>query len=115
MAKDYYEVLGVPRTATQEEIKKAYRKLAKQYHPDVNKNDKKAEEKFKEVSQAYDVLGDEEKKKKYDQFGQWSDQGGFDPRHQAYRTYTWTSGAPGGGGGRSGSEFDMGDIFENIF
>ncbi|HEX5037995.1 MAG TPA: DnaJ C-terminal domain-containing protein [bacterium] len=111
MAKDPYEILGVARSASQDEIKKAYRKLAKQFHPDVNKGDKKAEEKFKEVSQAYDVLGDEEKRKKYDQLGSWADQqGGFDPR-QAYRTYTWTSG-PGQPGG---AEYDMGDIFESVF
>lgn len=120
MAKDPYEILGVARTASQDEIKKTYRKLAKKYHPDVNKGDKAAEEKFKEISQAYDVVGDEEKRKKYDQFGQWAEQGGFDPRHQAYRTYTWSagggSGGPGGPGGRGGgAEFDMNDIFENIF
>jgi DnaJ-class molecular chaperone len=111
MSKDPYETLGVVRSASQDEIKKAYRKLAKKYHPDVNKGDKTAEEKFKEVSQAYDVLGDEEKRKKYDRLGQWAEKGGFDPRRQAYRTYTWTSGAGQGGG----PEVDMGDIFENIF
>lgn len=114
MPKDYYEVLGVPRSASQDEIKKAYRRLAKKHHPDVNKNDKKSEEKFKEISQAYDVLGDETKRKTYDRFGQSAENGGFDPRHQAYRTYTWTSGAGGQGQG-GGAEFDMGDIFENIF
>jgi DnaJ-class molecular chaperone len=113
MPKDPYEILGVARSASQDEIKKAYRRLAKKYHPDVNKGDKSAEEKFKEVSQAYELVGDEEKRKKYDQFGQWAEQGGFDPRHQAYRTYTWTSGGQGGGGG--GAEFDMNDVFENIF
>jgi molecular chaperone DnaJ len=69
MAKDYYQVLGVPRGADPKEIKSAYRKLARKYHPDVNPNDKSAEAKFKEVSEAYEVLGDEEKKKLYDQFG----------------------------------------------
>ena len=63
--RDYYEVLGVGRNASAAEIKKAYRKLAKKYHPDTNPNDKQAEEKFKEVSEAYDVLGDEEKRKMY--------------------------------------------------
>ena len=62
--KDYYKILGVDKNATQDEIKKAYRKLAKKYHPDVNKNNKEAERKFKEVNEAYEVLGDEEKKKK---------------------------------------------------
>lgn len=112
MAKDPYETLGVARTASQDEIKKAYRSLAKKYHPDVNKGNKAAEEKFKEVSQAYEVVGDEEKRRKFDQLGQWGEQGGFDPR-QAYRTYTWTSGSPGGG--NAGPEFDFGDVFENIF
>lgn len=112
MAKDYYEVLGVPRSASQDEIKKAFRRLAKKYHPDMNKGDKRAEERFKEISQAYDVIGDPDKRKKFDRFGQWAEQGGFDPGHQAYRTYTWTSGKPGGA---KGPEFDLGDIFENIF
>src|SRR5438046_1257131 len=70
MAKrDYYEVLGVSRTATAEEVKKAHRKLVRQYHPDVNKNNKASEEKFKEAQEAYDVLSDPAKRKAYDQFG----------------------------------------------
>ena len=67
--RDYYEVLGVSRDADQAAIKKAYRKLAKKYHPDTNAGDPGAEEKFKEVTEAYQVLGDEEKKKLYDEFG----------------------------------------------
>ena len=65
--KDYYKVLGVERSATQDEIKKAYRKLAVKYHPDKNPGDKAAEEKFKEISEAYQVLGNEESRKKYDE------------------------------------------------
>ncbi|HHY59980.1 MAG TPA: DnaJ domain-containing protein, partial [Clostridia bacterium] len=76
MAKrDYYEILGVPRDATQEEIKKAYRKLARQYHPDVNPGNKEAEEKFKEITEAYEVLSDEKKRAQYDQFGHAGDHG----------------------------------------
>ena len=115
MARDYYEILGVPRTATQDDLKKSYRRLAKKFHPDVNKGNKQAEEKFKELSQAYEVLGDTDKRKKFDQFGQWAEQPGFDPSRQARRSYTWSSGGPTSSGGGRGPEFDLGDIFENIF
>ena len=87
--RDYYEVLGVDRNADEAAIKSAYRKLAKKYHPDVNPGDKEAEQKFKEASEAYAVLSDPEKRRKYDQFGhaafdQGAGGGGFgggDPRH----------------------------------
>lgn len=69
MSKNYYDILGVSKTASADEIKKAYKKLAMKYHPDRNKGDKEAETKFKEVNEAYQVLGDAEKKKNYDQFG----------------------------------------------
>lgn len=93
MAKrDYYEVLGVPKNATEDEIKKAYRKVALKYHPDRNPGDKAAEEKFKEAAEAYDVLHDPEKKKQYDQFG-------------------FNGPAGGGFGGFSGTSMDMDDIF----
>ncbi|MEO7716700.1 MAG: J domain-containing protein [Capsulimonas sp.] len=83
--KDYYKILGVPKTATEQEIKSAYRKLARQHHPDVNAGDKSAEDKFKDVGEAYDVLGDADKRSKYDQYGdQWK---------------AFGQGGPSGGGG----------------
>lgn len=102
--RDYYEVLGVDKTATEDEIKKAYRKTAKQYHPDLHPGDKEAEEKFKEANEAYEVLSDAEKKAKYDRFGH----AGVDPNYGA---------GQGGYGGFNGQgfDFDLGDIFSNIF
>ena len=103
--RDYYEVLGIGKNATDAEIKSAYRKLAKKYHPDLNPGDKEAEEKFKEVNEANDVLSDPEKRKRYDQFGF----AGVDPNYAA---------ANGGGAGGFGGGFggvDLGDIFGDIF
>jgi curved DNA-binding protein len=78
--KDYYATLGVPRDASEEDIKKSFRKLARQYHPDVAKDKKTAEEKFKEINEAYEVLGDPQKRKKYDELGaNWKDGAGFQP------------------------------------
>ena len=75
--KDYYQSLGVPRNASDADIKKAFRKLAREYHPDVAKDKKKAEEKFKEINEAYEVLSDAEKRKKYDELGpDWQQRGG---------------------------------------
>lgn len=95
--KDCYEILGISKSATDEEIKKAYRKKAKQYHPDANPGDKEAEEKFKEANEAYSILSDPDKKAKYDAYGY----AGVDP----------SAGGGGFGGGFSGG-FDMGDIFD---
>ena len=81
--RDYYEVLGVPKSASEQEVKSAYRKLAMKYHPDRNPGDKQAEEKFKEAAEAYGVLGDPERRRRYDQFGHAGVTGpgaqGFDP------------------------------------
>jgi molecular chaperone DnaJ len=93
--RDYYEILEVPKSATQDEIKKAYRKKAIQYHPDKNPDDKSAEEKFKEAAEAYEVLGNEEKRKRYDQFG-----------------HAGVGGASGGGYG--GANMSMDDIFSQF-
>lgn len=111
--KDYYGTLGVKKTATADEIRKAFRKAARKYHPDVNPGDKKAEEKFKEISEANDVLSDEKKRKIYDQFGFYSDN--IDPAAaEAAAHGGFGGGFPGGGrarsGGRAGQEvpFDFG-------
>ena len=103
--RDYYEVLGIGKNATDAEIKSAYRKLAKKYHPDLNPGDKEAEEMFKEVNEANDVLSDPQKRQRYDQFGF----AGVDPNYAA---------ANGGGAGGFGGGFggvDLGDIFGDIF
>ncbi len=132
--KDYYATLGVKKTATPEEIRKAFRKLARKYHPDVNPNDKKAEEKFKEISEANDILSDEKKRKVYDQLGFYSDQ--IDPAQaEAYARqqhmggrgqgmpvdfdgfdfsgFQGTGGGPQAGGSASWGSFK--DIFSGIF
>ncbi len=135
--KDYYKVLGVDKKASKDEIKKAYRKLAKKYHPDLNKGDAKSQEKFKEVNEAYEVLGNEEKRKKYDMFGSnYNFQGGqnFDPNAYDFggfggfgnfgknsNTYTYSSDGSGGfsdffnaffSGGQSGGGFS--DMFSGF-
>jgi molecular chaperone DnaJ len=120
--RDLYGDLGVKRTATAEEIKKAYRKLARKYHPDVNPGNREAEEKFKRVSFAYDALSDAEKRKAYDEFGMDGLQAGFDPdrarefkRAQSYGGFA--RGAGGFGGGDEGAQFGGGrySSFEDIF
>ncbi|MCP5506435.1 MAG: molecular chaperone DnaJ [Chlamydiales bacterium] len=114
---DYYQVLGVPRDASQDEIKKAYRKLALKYHPDKNKDNPDSEKKFKEVSEAYEVLSDEQKRQMYDQYGADALKGGgmgggagFSSMEEALRTFM---GAFGGGGGPGGPGGDT--IFDSFF
>src|SRR5216684_4970767 len=105
--KDYYGVLGVKKTASQEEIRKAFRKLARKYHPDVNPNDKKAEEKFKELSEANDVLSEPKKRKIYDQLGLYSDN--IDPAAaEAYARGGGFAEGPQSGGAGQGVPFDFG-------
>ncbi|MDX2003347.1 MAG: J domain-containing protein [Chitinophagales bacterium] len=117
--KDYYQILGVSKTATADEIKKVFRKLAKQYHPDKNPGDKKAEERFKEMSEAYEVLSDPEKRKKYDQLGAnyqaYKNAGGAG--EEFWQQYT-QQGQQGRGQtfyGGQGESFDFSDFFQNIF
>lgn len=119
MAEDLYKLLGVPRSASEADIKKAFRKLARKYHPDVNPNDKSAEEKFKQVSNAFEVLGDPKKRKLYDELGEDAAKIGYDEKKaEAYRQYKAAAAA---GGGRGGVDFggaegvDFGDLFGDLF
>ena len=118
--KDYYAILGVPRTASEDELKKSFRKLAREYHPDVAKDKKTAEEKFKEINEAYEVLSDAEKRKRYDEFGpNWKAGADFRPppgwdQSAGRRTHR------GGGAGHPDYEFQFGgtgfsDFFETFF
>src|SRR5499433_2952100 len=118
--KDYYEILGVPRTASEAEIKKAFRKLAREYHPDVAKNKKQAEEKFKEINEAYEVLGDSAKRKKYDELGpNWNAGADFRPP-PGWESFTGGRSYSGRGTRGEDYEFHFGgtgfsDFFEQLF
>src|SRR3954453_126460 len=110
----YYEVLGVNKNATEEEIKKAYRKLARKYHPDLNPKDKEANRKFQQINEANEVLSDPEKRKKYDQYGKdWKHAEEFEKARQSKAS----SGgfAEGGSFTAGGSETDFSDFFESMF
>jgi curved DNA-binding protein len=110
--KDYYKILGLDRKASEREIKQAYRKLARQYHPDVNPGDKTAEEKFKQINEAYEVLSDKEKRKKYDKYGdQWQYADQFE-QAQRQQAPGWDFG--GGGTRVYYTEGDFGSLFDDI-
>jgi curved DNA-binding protein len=123
--RDYYAVLGVPRTASEKDIKTAYRKLARKHHPDVNPGDKKAESQFKEIGEAYSVLSDPEKRKKYDRWGhdwekieQAQAAGVNFGGRPGSRTYSWSTGPNGGAAGGTQFNFeseDLGGLFEQLF
>lgn len=119
--KDYYKILGVDRNADADAIKKAYRKLARQHHPDVNKNNKQSEERFKEINEANDVLSDPEKRKVYDQLGanyQQYRQNGGDPRNYDWSQWAQQPGAQNAGGRTGGvnyEDIDFSDLMGSIF
>ncbi len=120
MAKDYYEILGVKKDASRDEIKKAYRKLARKWHPDINPGNKDAEQKFKEISSAYDCLGNDEKKKLYDEFGEDSLRAGFDDKkareYKQWGAYSQEAASEGGTGGQGYGRYQSyEDIFGDLF
>jgi molecular chaperone DnaJ len=117
--KDYYKILGLSRNASEKEVKQAYRKLARQYHPDINPGDKTAEARFKEINEAHEVLSDAEKRRKYDQYGdQWQYADQFEKAKQQQGTRFWDFNQAGGGASSEQFQFDegdMGSIFGDLF
>src|SRR5689334_24967819 len=110
--RDYYNILGLQRSASRDEIRKAYRKLARKYHPDINPGNKEAEEKFKDVSVAYEVLSDPEKRKLYDEFGEAGLASGFDAeKARSYQQWRQQSSRAGGASDHSFNMEDLGDLF----
>jgi len=119
MAEDYYQILGVSKSATDAEIKKAYRRLARKHHPDVNPGNKSAEEKFKQVSGAFEVLSNPQKRKLYDEFGEDAAKIGYDEKKaetlRAYRQAAQSGGGRVPFGGEGPGDFDLGDLFGDLF
>ncbi|WP_298613483.1 J domain-containing protein [uncultured Odoribacter sp.] len=117
---DYYKILGVNKNASQEDIKKAYKKLARKHHPDLNPSDPDAQRRFQEINEANEVLSDPEKRKKYDQYGEnWKHAEEFEKQRQQYGQYQGQGGAGGGGYWSSGGGFsgdgEFSDFFESLF
>src|SRR5215475_7555845 len=110
---NYYQTLGVERSASQDDIRKAYRKLARKYHPDINPGNKDAENKFKDLSVAYDVLSDEKKRKLYDEFGEAGLASGFDA-DKARSYQQWHEQSARAGGGYEFTTDDLGDLFGDL-
>ncbi|MBI2766774.1 MAG: J domain-containing protein [Chloroflexi bacterium] len=117
MAKDFYDALGVSRTASDKEIRSAYRKLARKYHPDVTPNDRAAESRFKEVTAAFEVLSDAEKRKKYDKYGdRWEQADQIEEMQKRQSAASWARNGPGSGTSFEASGLgDFGSIFDNLF
>lgn len=119
---DYYKILGVDKNASQDDVRKAYKKLARKHHPDLNPNDPDAKRRFQEINEANEVLSDPEKRKKYDQYGEhWQHADQFEAQQQQQRQYQRQYGGSGGGdfwssgGGFSGDEGEFSDFFESLF
>lgn len=114
MKRDLYEALELPRTATEDELRKQYRKLARAYHPDHNPGDTASEQRFKEIAVAYEILSDPQRRKAYDEFGEASLAQGFDP-DRAREHARWQRAAAGHGGSAFGADVDIGDVFADLF
>lgn len=115
MAKSYYEILGVPRNATEKEIRSAYRKLARKFHPDVNPNDRTAESRFKEINAAHEVLADADKRRKYDRYGDRWEHADEIEQAQRRQSAAWGRGGPDGGVSFEAAGGDFGSIFDALF
>ena len=113
---DYYQILGISKNATEKEIKTAYRKLARKFHPDLNPNDKDAKKKFQQINEANEVLSDPEKRKKYDKYGEnWEHSEEYEKAYQQQRQQQQSSGSQGSPFSRGQGDEDFSDFFESMF